>query len=888
MVLDHDPGLLAPDAGLVVPMPAWTSETLAFVGREVELDRASAALRAASRDGFRLLLLEAEAGHGKSRFLLEIARRFGRDAIVVPVDVHEPMCPSVIALMRSLAAAARRLTREELDLVLVSVPDLAAVLGPHAPSQERVLGRAASWLAALSAKAPVVLLVDDLDRASASLLHVIGQLFAVDVKRVLVLASAGSDGARNSQSLRRLIDELAERSAVDRVQLGPLTADDIITLLERMEIAPGTRQRITPELVELTSGNPFMIAELLNTAPPEHLAEQWEVPPRVRDVVLARLDSLGRTTGDALKVASVFEHEFTASLLSEILELPESAAATIIARALAAQMLQPSGLHTYRFTHQLARRTIAESLSREERVDAHRHAAIAIERAGGTATDLAFHWGNADGSDAADKAVEYARRAGDEAKHMLEPANAVHWYELALSHLDDDVRRGPLLAALAEARYQAGNPDFVVALREAARIALDGSDADLIVRVATLASPAWVILPGMANEEVLPLLDRALDVAEKDEARSRVLARTATERAGHDAGQAQTLAFEALELARRSGDQEALLDALSRHASMLHSPDSVSRRRQEVDEALAIAEAMHDDLARYYLTSAGIIAAVQAVDVAGIERYVEIADSIATSTSLPPLVWNQRVRRAWRAGLAGRFGEAERLIHRTREYGIRDGVAHADVTSLLQLAQLRWHQCRVSEVVPSARDALSRLGGFPGVKFVLVRALASDEAGRAEARHLLHEVASADLDDLPRGTFWSTIMVIAAESTWLLEEPRIAAILRPMFDSCVEQVACNGAWVAAPIAQGAAAAAAAMGAADADELFELAITVAERLGSPFLRARAQLAWVEAAIRSTKHRPTDADALCADVITIAQTLDLPELERRAEALRVAAH
>ena len=58
-----------------------------------------------------------------------------------------------------------------------------------------------------------------------------------------------------------------------------------------------------------------------------------------------------------------------------------------------------------------------------------------------------------------------------------------------------------------------------------------------------------------------------------------------------------------------------------------------------------------------------------------------------------------------------------------------------------------------------------------------------------------------------------------------------------------DQVAFNGSWAIAPLAFGAAMAAAAAGDhAAADELFEHALAVSERLRAPLLRARAEIGW----------------------------------------------
>ena len=405
----------------------------------------------------------------------------------------------------------------------------------------------------------MVVLVDDIDGASPTLLHVIGQLLNVEVKRVLVVASAGGQIAGAAGSLRRLVGEFERRGAVDVVALGPLGDDDIRELVERLGIELGRRRRIAQEqLLELTSGSPFLLAELLSTGQPERLGDEWAVPPRVRDVVLRRLDALGRATGEALKAASVFEQEFTVPLLSDILQLPGSATVTVITRAVDAQVLQPGGLHTYRFAHQLARRTIAESLDPADRAAAHRRAAIAIERAGdASAADLAFHWSRADGPDANAKTIEYAWRAGDEAKRLLEPANAVQWYEVALSRVANGTERGALLVALAEAQYLSGDPEFARTLRDAASNAVERDDPEMLVRVATLSSPAWTMLPGLVDSDVLPLLERALAAAPDDASRSKVLVRLATERALRDPVDAEALSLEAITIARRSESPDA-------------------------------------------------------------------------------------------------------------------------------------------------------------------------------------------------------------------------------------------------------------------------------------------------------------------------------------------
>jgi hypothetical protein len=106
----------------------------------------------------------------------------------------------------------------------------------------------------------------------------------------------------------------------------------------------------------------------------------------------------------------------------------------------------------------------------------------------------------------------------------------------------------------------------------------------------------------------------------------------------------------------------------------------------------------------------------------------------------------------------------------------------------------------------------------------------------------LHRAAVDDFGVIPLDMFWSTALIFAAEVAFLIEDAASARVIKRLLTPFAAQVAFVGNWVVAPIAYGAAVAAAAAGDATADELFAQAIEIAERLDAPLLRARAETAW----------------------------------------------
>jgi DNA-binding SARP family transcriptional activator len=852
-VLDQDPSLVATDAGFMTPLPAWTAETVAYVGREAEDDRVLARLAEAVDGNLRFVLVEGPAGIGKSRFLLHTARRFARDAIVLPVHVHDVFSPALHTLARVVAEATLGLSDEELTTVLGMLPEgrditqlreIAKALVAGEPmtgllTDEEVLQRAAPWIAGLSARAPVVVIADDIDSASPSVLHVIAQLASLSMpKRVLVIGSVRSPFERISPHLARLTATLEGLGCVDRLTLPPLSEREIDDLLQRMRIAP--RGELVRRLQELTAGHPLLLAELLNMGSPERVVSEWSSPPRVRDLARMRTAELGRPTAEILKHASLFELDFTVDLVAEISGTSVGTTAALIDRAVDANVLQPSTIHSYRFAHQLFRHALVADLSETQRADGHRRIALALERRQATPGVLAAHWSAASGTDVASKVFAYARAAGRESLTILEPTEAIGWFELALANLTDEADRGSLLAELAEAQQFAGDQDCIANLQEAVRIALATHDDALTLQIVRATTPGWSTLPGVGSAETQLLLARALEIVDDSSTRSRILARLAVDLSLHDSIAAEIAAEQSLKLARESQDRTALLEALLRRASFSLTPPSLAIRRCALQEALDLSSSATDVVTRYFALSASVVAAIQDGDVVEADALSAEADAIAMQYDLAPLQWSARARRAWRTGLEGDLERADALICEAMDYGNQHGVSHAPGSARLQRGMLRWQQHRVAELLPSARAVYDEfVAEFPGIALILARALAEDRQSHDDARALLSEIAENDFATLPFGSFWSSALVITAETACMLELPTVCASIRDLLMPFTDQVAFNGLWVLAPIAYGVGVASIGCDDGRAPQFFDRATQIATRMHAPILADRAR-------------------------------------------------
>jgi DNA-binding CsgD family transcriptional regulator len=204
----------------------------------------------------------------------------------------------------------------------------------------------------------------------------------------------------------------------------------------------------------LTEGNPFFIEEILKALTAEGDISFEEIPdipdrkqinlsgiPRtIQDAVQRRTRQLDESTLQALTLASVMGRRFDFRLLQELLGVQEADLMAMLKKLIAAQLVVEETADHFAFRHALTRQAIYNTLLLRERQSLHRSVAEAIERlhAGASSTDasvdehaadLSFHYY---AGAAWEKALEYSRKAGDQALRFYAQREAIVYYSRAL------------------------------------------------------------------------------------------------------------------------------------------------------------------------------------------------------------------------------------------------------------------------------------------------------------------------------------------------------------------------------------------------------------------------------------------------------------------------
>ena len=486
-ILRQDPALD------VAPAPPVRS---AFVGRARELAQLFAGLDDAIAGRGRLFLLVGEAGIGKSRLADELihAARARRVDVVVGRCWEAGGAPAYWPWVQSLRELGG-------DALFESERD-----AHDEGARFRLFDATVRFL--VSRERPLVLFLDDMhaaDEPSLLLLEFVARELAN--MRVLIVVASREAGS---------LAEVTREPVTTRLSLGGLSEQAVGDYVE----AELDSRELAAALYERTEGNPLFLAETVRLLAVEG---RIAIPPSLRDVIARRLARLGEECNRVLVLAAVLGREFDHSALAAMGRLTDDQLLDTLDEAMQARVVTdvPGVSGRSRFAHVLIRDALYDGLTSARRVRLHR-AAVAVL---GDDAELAYH---AMAGNDFERALVFARRAGDRALALLAYEEATRLYDVALAARPDEATRCELLLARGEAEARAGGThaargSFVAAAEIARALGL----ARHLARAALGYGGRIVWVRGGGDAMLVPLLEEALVAlpADEPELRARLLAR---------------------------------------------------------------------------------------------------------------------------------------------------------------------------------------------------------------------------------------------------------------------------------------------------------------------------------------------------------------------------
>ncbi len=525
---------------------------IALIGRSKERAELLAHVDSVFSGKGGMVLLEGEAGVGKTRLLQEVARDAEwRGAQVLWGSGDEmvataPYGPLVNALEKGLSALRVAQLRRMVDPLWLQVlkpllpkladhlPDLGP-LRPLEPARERtrLVEAVVRMLTGWAQVVPLVVILEDLHWMDPDTLDLLvalvprlgesGALFLCTIRR-----GEARDDPRVWKKLRELDRAgLLQRFVIDRLDVDA-TGELIRRTLGLREPAPLFEGRIYRE----TEGNPLFVLETLRALQDEGLLVRdddgnWHTPwdetttdyaelpltPLVERVISRRLHRLAPDLRRVVNFAAVLGQQVSPSLLQAVTGMTAAELFSALRELVWRHFLQET-VEGYDFVHAKIRQVAYSELGPEERVRYHHQVAQALEQESPQQVEaLARHYTLAQ---LWEKAIYYHYRAGLRAVRSSSYPLAREHFSRALAFLDrvdsSPVERFELLAerekvldVLGERDAQAKDLD---AMQEVAR-----DEPQKLCQV--FLRRAWLLARLSQFNEALAAARHALELSEQ-------------------------------------------------------------------------------------------------------------------------------------------------------------------------------------------------------------------------------------------------------------------------------------------------------------------------------------------------------------------------------------
>ncbi|MFZ5910019.1 MAG: ATP-binding protein [Chloroflexota bacterium] len=418
-----------------------------------------------------LVLLEGEAGVGKTRLLQDLARDAEwRGAQVLWGSAREtqerkPYAPLVEALQSGLSPL--RVTQIQQVVERIWLQTVFPLLSPHPalpaiepapplpPAQEgaRLVEAIARLIQGWADVTPLVLVLEDLHWADQDTFDLLAALTRrLSSRSILIIGSYRGEDARANPLVWEGLQAINRGSLLSQRVLSRLDRQATGELIRRSLGLASPAPLFEERLFRETDGNPLFVLEALRALQDEGLLTRdengtwstpWDektadyaelpLPPVVEQVITRRLERLPSHLIPAIRLAAVLGGHFDFDLFLAVNDLPPQKLLEETRSLIQSNFLEETAAG-YRFSHEIIRQAVYEQMSAEIRVDIHRRVGEALEKLETVQpATLAYHfaWGRN-----WCQAAHYHYQAGLQSMNAFAYAAAREHFSQAISFLE--------------------------------------------------------------------------------------------------------------------------------------------------------------------------------------------------------------------------------------------------------------------------------------------------------------------------------------------------------------------------------------------------------------------------------------------------------------------